>query len=68
MPRKRARIDNLQLCVRLDKTSLAMLNELAPVSISSYFRQLVAMDYGRRLERRDIAKREAQRKADRAER
>jgi len=37
-----------------------MLNELLPGSTtSSYFRQLIAQAHGRKLEREDIARREA---------
>jgi len=37
-----------------------MLNELlAGTTISSYLRQLIAIDYGRMLERKDVAKRQA---------
>jgi len=60
MPRKVENRQSLQLSVRLDRPSRMMLNELLTgSSVSSYLRQLIAMDYGRRLEREDIAKREA---------
>jgi hypothetical protein len=60
MSRKVENPDSLQLCVRLDQSSRAMLNELlAGTTISSYLRQLIAIDYGRMLERKDVAKRQA---------
>jgi hypothetical protein len=64
MPRKVEKLDNLKLCVILDRPSRAMLNELlVGSSISSYMRQLIAMDYGRMLERKDAAERKAFAKA-----
>jgi len=60
MPRKAENHENLKLCVRLDRPSREMLNELLPGSTtSSYFRQLIAQAHGRKLEREDIARREA---------
>jgi len=68
MPRKVENRQSLQLSVRLDRPSRMMLNELLTgSSVSSYLRQLIAMDYGRRLEREDIAKREALARVSRAD-
>jgi len=68
MPRLAENHESLQVTIRLDKPSRAMLNEmLVGSSVSSYLRQLIAMDYGRKLEREDIAKREALRETAKAD-
>jgi hypothetical protein len=55
MPKRIGNPEALQLCIRLDKPSRKMLNEMVTGSVSNYLRQLIVMEYARMEVRKELA-------------